>query len=125
MSLYFSYLLALICFLSFCFFIIRSKVSINKKTISAWFFDMDVMVDGQRYRGSRSKEIYEFFFTKQGWCTYTGKKLYQTLSGRYFEIEITSDLCDIIYWKLTPLLEEDVLAFMKKVEEIKEQLSVK
>ena len=96
---------------------IKSRITANLNAIDQWFSTMDINTNGQRYQGARCQQLFEFYLTKRGLTGLSVKRLYRTKSGRYFEIEITADLSDVVYWKVTPVTAEDALAFMEEFGE--------
>lgn len=112
-----------ICVGSVAFFGIKSRMRLNYLHIDSWVSNMDITAHEQRFQGSRCKKLFEFYMRRDGVCGLTLKRLYSTVSGRYFEIEITSELCEVTSWSVTLIPEEDALLFLEYVTEPRNDLS--
>lgn len=109
--------LVLVLFLGVALMARKARAQANLVAVDRWFVNMDVTAHGQRYRGDRSNLLHLFYAEKRGIATLSTKRLYQTKSGRYFEIEITSEFCEVVHWKIDPVTKEDGDAFMEMVAE--------
>lgn len=112
-----------ICAGSVAFFAIKSRARLNYLHIDSWVSNMDITAHEQRFQGSRCKKLFEFYMRRDGISGLTLKRLYSTVSGRYFEIEISSELCEVTSWSVILIPEEDALLFLDYVAEPSNDLS--
>jgi hypothetical protein len=113
MSKIFYYLLIAILVLGVFSAIWRARAQKNLTAIDKWMLQMDVTAHGKRYQGERSTLLYVFNIEKIGLATVKTKRLYRTVSGRYFEIEITSEFSEVNQWDLQQVPKEDGDAFVE------------
>jgi hypothetical protein len=114
---YVYYALTISLFMGIAFMARKGRAQSNLVAIDRWFVGMDVTAHGQRYRGDRSTLLFTFYAEKTGMASVTTKRLYRTKSGRYFEMEITSEFSEVVHWKIDPVTAEDGDAFMEMVAE--------
>lgn len=95
----------------------NSRFGKNYRFIDTWISGMDITAHGQRFQGARCKKHFEFYASKDGLFGAVTKRLYSTISGRYFEIEVTSMLCEVTNWKVTLVPADDAAIFLSTVHE--------
>jgi hypothetical protein len=95
--------IVLICVTVLAMLLRKGSVHSNAAEIERWFDAMDVVVNGQRYRGSRSSIVEVTDERRLGAFGYQVYAVCETRSGRVFEVYIASSLSKIIDWKLTPI----------------------
>jgi hypothetical protein len=101
------------------FFTFRSRSSQmqNELAIAQWFGTMDMVVDGQRWRGERSQMI-ESLDMQKSFAGISAKLLCATRSGRWFILSAETRFSLIINWGVEPITEDEaaILVGMEKKE---------
>lgn len=96
--------------------IMRSPLR-NLAAIEKWFKSMDVVVNGKRFRGSRSTPVFTLDHGPHGLFGYQIESICRTQSGRVFEIRVKATLGRVVDWTLTPQ-DPAVLAAMEEEERL-------
>lgn len=90
----------------------RAGFGPNSAAIDIWFIKMDIQAHGQRYQGDRSEVLHIFHTEKTGLAKVVTKRLCKTKSGRFYEIDITAEFCEVVGWHVIPLDAIDVQDFL-------------
>jgi hypothetical protein len=91
------------------------SIESNVNAIEQWFKKLDVIVDNQRYLGERATPMVTFAHGRQGLGGYMVHSLFETPSGRVFELRIISSFSRVVEWELTPSTQEVLTALQQQL----------
>lgn len=79
-----------------------ASIPYNLKQVETWFLALDVIVDGQRYQGSRATAAHTINHGRVGIGGYFIHSVFETPSGRVFTLRVTTSFGSVIDWDLQP-----------------------
>lgn len=81
----------------------RKSSPVNNQRIALdWFSSMDVVSDGQRYRGGRSEIVVDFDSKPIPGMGYKLVLGCRTQSGRLYYLSVVSTMCTVTDWWILP-----------------------
>lgn len=88
----------------------------NAVTAMKFFESMDVISNGQRYRGERSEILMDGGSGPTGTGGYQLLAVCRTKSGRGYFLRVISQMCFVSEWEIIPLSPEEFEEFLKLEE---------
>lgn len=80
----------------------KSSPENNRRVALSWFSEMDVVSEGQRYRGSRSEILLDFDSRPINGIGYKLIVGCRTQSGRLYYLSVVSTMCLVTDWWIIP-----------------------